>query len=1505
MFKPLLRTLPSLSGNYTIGCKLDEIVKDSSNEYHTYVRKANIMPLQNNIYDKNIELNLLNGKYEHDVKKYHYAYSNIFYSENFSYNKNNYKELDLDNFYDSYNDSRNKDYELGCKRIKYSQSKFQFSFYAPFYLDDVNDLPEYFCINIRINKHLEKHIKVYIDKDFKYNYLKLYLNKYYKQVDDRVIFCLPDSLQATYFGIDVKQGGLVQYKDNEIGALYINQTTINNFDNIICKGFERNNLVMSQIFPISFMFNLNDIFDNYEVDFFEGITFNISGHYYNKNNVKYDFYDFDINYTNSYLKYNRYDENTGKYEYNFGEVNGNPINVMNVGYPALNEAKYIKYAYTNKITPNYCKFKMMLSSDADPYITNLNFGYSYLQTPNNKFGYFPTMFKGISPKAIIKNDDLKLPIGNSKKTYYEASQYYANKVFMDTTNIDKYTKLMTNYYSYWYSIENDNNNIFDDPEIWSDVKYNYAYYKGILYNFNELKKYNIDKFGVFLNFNFNYIDNDTLNNDILRAKCVLSKSENSGYIINNYNDTYNMSNTNKIEINGEENTYTSYGKIFDTTNTYNNELYVLYDKVMKRDIKGKYIKEENYILENTYYSYAEIEKYFRQDISDEEFFEKLENLSIKGYLLLDAVNNINYFETYLDSGNEYYRFMLKEEIFDTGNINSKYYWMYESLYYSDTRSTNKSRLSSLYNKISYDENIYGKFVIYLENKYIHLNDIYNLLIEKTQENINFEFNYMNLLSYINICQPYVYERYGERNNVIIKDYFIKREPSNTVVYTDTYNLNNLISLYNKQASYSKDINKINNVESKNKEVSKFVKFINKDHILEYFYKLNNDENNYSTIGFNSLLDSLYVKQRYWLIDNNIIEPKDIYVTLNEFIRKYPLTYDKKYKIKENSEDPNELTYEYRELLKYSKQYKNIYDNYTNTQILEWIIENLSDTRDNNNKFTFNLFGYKLNVDLCFKKEMILLDEELINFIKNDKDTINFLYLYINDSCQTENVDTWKIISLNQLKHYTYRDINDYLVPLYTSPYINDADINNELSMIYNNKIKVIDNNKEAKYIYNEGSYFKEVNVLDIIMPYIKYTDIKKTTDNIESQWTLYIENKILNNEIDKSEIELYQNFSNNIVNEENILEVNKFILLKTNFIYDNLNNEFYEVFKHIFNDNGLVFYSLYDILNVKYDNYILNDNITYDDKNKIYIYNDGETTYGFYYITLNIDNTNNSFNIINDYNINIYINSINGHNIKNCDKSYFNNIFYILQPLLKVDIFSEFIKNINTVVYPYEAEISIKYIQSKATKELSKQYIMLKDDYEDILYDKIVPLNDKKKIKLLRYFNYITPCLRRTSIIEDIWKLKFSNDKIYKDIKKINIFYKEDINIYKYDHLKIYNGIYDKSNNEYDHNETIDQYEYKHFNDSLMFNLPEEIIITDGIIYSEKDVEELNNNDNLIKDKKIQILLKYFRLKGFDYSNIILFLYNKYDSSIYIEKDKINSVNLERKYKISYKFKLI
>ena len=103
----------------------------------------------------------------------------------------------------------------------------------------------------------------------------------------------------------------------------------------------------------------------------------------------------------------------------------------------------------------------------------------------------------------------------------------------------------------------------------------------------------------------------------------------------------------------------------------------------------------------------------------------------------------------------------------------------------------------------------------------------------------------------------------------------------------------------------------------------------------------------------------------------------------------------------------------------------------------------------------------------------------------------------------------------------------------------------------------------------------------------------------------------------------------------------------------------------------------------------------------------------------------------------------------------------------------------------------------------------------------------------------------------------------------------------------------------------LNQYEYKHFNDNILYNLPEEIVIDDKKVYTYDDLVKYKENDNKILEEKKNILLKYFNDLGLDYNNIILFLFNKYDSNMTIEPIKLRANKNEKLYKVSYKFKLI
>ena len=57
MFKPLLRVLPSISGNISLNCYIDNIVKTKiKNEYEVSIQHAGIIPLQNALYRTNNEI---------------------------------------------------------------------------------------------------------------------------------------------------------------------------------------------------------------------------------------------------------------------------------------------------------------------------------------------------------------------------------------------------------------------------------------------------------------------------------------------------------------------------------------------------------------------------------------------------------------------------------------------------------------------------------------------------------------------------------------------------------------------------------------------------------------------------------------------------------------------------------------------------------------------------------------------------------------------------------------------------------------------------------------------------------------------------------------------------------------------------------------------------------------------------------------------------------------------------------------------------------------------------------------------------------------------------------------------------------------------------------------------------------------------------------------------------------------------------------------------------------
>lgn len=1595
MFKSLLRTLPTLSGNFTLACKINEYNQLSSKEYEVNIRDAALIPLQNSMFNKNIGINLAKDQYEHTIKKYFKRYSDVFYKENYSYNKQDFVEYD-DYEINKVNDSRNKDYEFGCKRLYYSQMGYQFMFYAPFYIDDIEDLPDYFIINLQFNDTITKKVKVLINKKNSSNYLRVYLTSYVKQLDNNVIFCLPESKQATYCGIDVKHGGIVKYIDNVFGDLYNNQNTINNFDYTICTGFVRNNLIMKQIIPISFLFNINDLLNYHELKFFEANNIKVSG-YYIKNNVKYDFYDFSIDYTNLYHKYLKYDEYSGKYEMNFGyDTNDNKINIMNVSYPSLNESKYVKYRFTNKITPTYCRFKLQQSEDEHPYIVNMSYAFSSMQNPNTKYGEFPTLFKDIFPVSIVKNNNMILPIKSGKETYIENNE----------ANFSKYIKLMSNFYSSWYNIFNLNDDIFDNDSYWSDVDNNYSYFKGVLYKLSNetIKRDDIDKFGIFLNVQMDYINNSSVLNDIVIGKYILSQDKynnsismcdyDSNYIGYEYgqldinsnlnldtNDEplgysvnfglnskyYTIQNINSEYRNKRKTDHNSYFKYLPSrydiewkSNLYKvnslSESYLLYNEKMKKDPYGTFIMNSSeYYKENVYYDFDEV-KEILIDILDEQFTLSIEEeydiYQIKGYELLDVYNPLNIYEKYYDSNDDvHYSVILNHDKLRNNKSLQSNPW-----YITTQFTTNKTPIVQLYDKLNDNYGYYADFRIFSEKNFISKNDLLCFLSKKlidkcvwplihltsddmfdilkdatdlTKQNQvdyltytkyylkqNNRFVYMEnlpmlpvIINKLNDLQLYNFNPY-DYNNVKINNFFTKDNSNNDYnIYVDTYNLNKYIVLYNsenrdnqikyvtssdediqKLNSYIKSFNirdnranKINYYESDSNNYYEYkelyAKLLNKEHIEQYINKLLKPENIFNdkfASRTHRLLDELYVKERIWHIDENSeVSIKDRYITLYEYLLDI---YQKNI-----SENVNINTY--RNLITLMALYNasNIEDYSTEN---DYVLNLLSKNRNSNSKFNFTLdLDNIIELDLFFKKKFIILNDDLCKLLYNER---CYLYLYIKTNTK-EDDNLWNIYDVKDNDNrWDIHEITDYIIPLFTSVFILDSDVDLIRSMLYNNKIK---NNK---LVTTNENFFKEINVDSYALGLCDDNKLKEALTYLD--------------------ITIPNDFDDAV----------RSALIKT--IKETDEKYYYETF---IPSLGITLYSIYGMNHIDFKNVndlIPNTNCEYNEETNLNVFDYNGTKYGFYMINLLLDNTNNTFNINNSFDVSSSFMTIDNRHIitgnkitdtnsitdeellmsENKDKykdfSYLKSIFRNIQPFIKFNVFKDFAsKNKDIIVFPNESEIYINYINSRINPDDEYKYTMLKDSDTDVLYSDIIKYSKSRKIKLLRYFDFITPLIEKKNIIKDVWEHKFIVKKNNINIEKFNILCKNELNIYKYSPVHLCTS-YDFVNQKELSYELVNQYEYKHFNDNSFYNLKEEIII---------NIPDIIEYEDLVsKYESYTYTLKIFEeyinktLKSKLNINIILFLFNKYNVNYMSTPYKLNSTKSKRLYKISYKFNL-
>ena len=544
MIKPLLRTIPTLSGNVKLACTLLDYtpINEDNTLWEANIRGARILPISSQLYQKEIKANLLTSTWEYDLQNFYRAYSDTFFKSCFTHDKEDMLMIDKHNN----QDVRDTDFEWGVKRISYQKNGDQFAFFAPIYIDNSNDIPAYFDIKAKISTgpyFVYKTLRVHLadntqnKKSYIYNYIKNYTDK----LDKDVVFCMPLTNQATYYGIDLQHGGFVKAVDNMTDRLYRKQNTIHNFDATIAGGFERNKVAMKQILPLCFYFNLNNILTEPEQIRYRNCFVEFSGEYYNKYDKNIQLYDF----SNDYMQYAEQilgmDDITGTLYWKKGSID----NIMNVGFPSLAESRYINYEYANKLSPRFCRWKLRYSDDEHPYIINNSWAFSINQNSNYKYGQFPTSFYPLEMLADyihLGNDyfyNLLFPLGDTAKedagrnayhtfgVKYPAPEYdeNGNEIPVNENDlfrpyehiIGDYKSIIESYVSNWFEvIRNMDDSIFAEAGLWRDTDGSCVYYNGVLYDLQNAydmvpKPGHIDKFAVLLTTDFEVFDENRIN----------------------------------------------------------------------------------------------------------------------------------------------------------------------------------------------------------------------------------------------------------------------------------------------------------------------------------------------------------------------------------------------------------------------------------------------------------------------------------------------------------------------------------------------------------------------------------------------------------------------------------------------------------------------------------------------------------------------------------------------------------------------------------------------------------------------------------------------------------------------------------------------------------------------------------------------------------------------------------------------------------------------------------
>ena len=1526
MLKPLLRIMPALSGNVKIVCHANNIEKTEDNEiYETYIQYAQILPLTSSLFDQNIDISLLNSSYEWDIISFYKRYPQYFFEKCFEYNK---EDLQIYNKLAS-NVTRNTDFEFGVKRITYSKVGKQMSFFAPIYLESENDVPDYFEMRFNISNSkysITRKLRINIGNNLSSkNYLGRYVYDYGKKIDENVIFINKSENKAYYSGINIKNGGFNTIEDEYISNALTSQNTIINFDNIICKGFRRNNLIMKQILPLCFYVNPDELIEEaYKEDFYDA-SIQISG-YYIKDGKELSFYDFDHSYDYYSPKIMLLNTENGNDIFSYPQP---MLNIMNIGYPALRENLFYKYRFTNKFSPNITRWKLKYSTDEDPYITNTSPAFSIYQKSLSNYREFPSLYKSITAIVSKRNCSLNviLPLDNGKQWYSDLA-------------ITKYNQIRNNYSGNWFEQFKD---LEDLTLKCKDIVGNKCLFNGILYNFNYLyneeshRQFSIDKFGVFLRLKFTPInDNDILNN-IYYAKNTIFK-QNGKYISNpNCHTNDNVLTNSENELFYYSNNDSIVSDEISTNNIF----------VKNKDNVGDFINVSDYGID-----WYEINRFYRaQDILpyiENQYWLPIENASVSGFDIVPIYRASNVSE-------------LPQNLFYSVGKSVK-----TPIEYLDKPESIELYTYSFYRNglfISYQsfkEEMFNLYNTYIFNKFggTYNSEYLSSYVNNMVEDLSYKIH-SDLISYQ--FNPSLTKQSGEiySDNVftpetISSHFYGDNIPEGMIhndydfIYVDPYNLNKIIDHYN-ETWLGKDeklspICKFNEINSSHV----YCKFLNMLHLLYFVSKIHTDKNdkNFSIV---KALDKIYIRRKI-IDDNGTVF--DTLIKLNEILL-FPKPDDSGEYSKEDQTDAlvilkSNILFDTEKNLFYFKNLRLYKDIYGNT-IKDKLETQDNDDEENNNYYiidgnsnedhgiNMNVFGpgelytnengvfdpSLCTFEIVYERDLLRVDEniwKLINLEEKYKAPYKDLYLYeieenfeYNASMKItyQNIDEnlivikpnnifkplFNLVTLenkDESKIYTEYSVNTIsraYYKNYTFYRHNKPNINMMYDLSWADKESSIITINNKQYIFENSNIDNSSNQYSYIFnTYDKYNKNKAEFSNYSSVNKLEV--------IDKSTpvyserltysfsyyspltfSELYPDEYEYLMNNSNITSHNDTYYKFTN--YSKLNTIF--AYKQEVNESYI---SSYDNSYTYIDSYVIHDDLGLFEKYNLntYISYDG-TTYGFYIIDVEFDNTTDSLYMTSkDGEYVKYVKYINGEDIVKNPEYAINN-YKILMPIIKNYPLSKLFSYSNIIQYPDTFNIDIKYCPERVD-------VNGKLAYYDIVYNESI----KDIVKLNRYFDNVIPYIPKRNNLK-LNMLKFKNSYIeFKPTYFTNeVFYNQDVSINRYPGVRVY----DLSNDTYEVKRDI---EYKFFNDSHLINLEPELIYEFDHLLTDQEVELYQT------EKEVFAIFKQI-LKGRKYSILddekIEWAFTKYGVSFRTTPESYNIFENKKLYSLIIKFNLL